>query len=301
LSSREPIGLPVAVEPAERRTIVITGASYGIGRATAQGLARSGKTLVLVARRKDLLAGLASELRAVHPTVEVCVHPADLALVSEVRRVAAEIRSEHPRVDVLINNAGAYFARRTETREGIERTFALNVLAPFLLTIGLREPLRAGAPSRVVMVASAAHEGYHLRLSDLEGRTRYSGFGTYGRSKLALILLAYEFADRWRSDRISVNALHPGFVASRFGRNNPGFVGAFVGTVSKLFGTSVVKGAATSVFAAASPEMEGVTGRYLTNCRIVASSPASYDRASGGAVWEYCAQRTGAPQGSASP
>ncbi|MCI4321926.1 MAG: SDR family NAD(P)-dependent oxidoreductase, partial [Thermoplasmata archaeon] len=176
------------------RTVVITGATSGIGLATAVALRPRVETLVLVGRDPAQLAAVSRSLSSGESGAAIRTHVADLARIADVRRLAAELAAAYPTIDVLVNNAGAYFAQRERTAEGIERTWALNVLAPYLLTRLLHGPLRAAAPSRVVNVASAAHVGAKLDFEDLEAAGRYSGFRTYGRSKLALILLTHEFA-----------------------------------------------------------------------------------------------------------
>jgi|HubBroStandDraft_3_1064219.scaffolds.fasta_scaffold88860_2 retinol dehydrogenase-14 len=271
--------------------VVLTGTSGGIGHATALALAARGRSVVLVARRKERLDRLAEAIQRVAPETHPSVHPADLSLEAEVRRVAQEIRDAHPRIDALVNNAGAWFHRRAETSEGVERTFALNVLAPVLLTELLRPSLRAAAPARVVMVSSAAHLGYDLELDDLEGRRHYRGFSSYGRSKLALILLTHVLAERYRSDGIVVNALHPGFIRSRFGQNNEGIVGGAMWVLTRIAGRSAEYGAREPVRLATAPEGGQVPGQYFVRGRSARSSAPSYDPAVAARLWAQCAAR----------
>ncbi|MCI4324760.1 MAG: SDR family oxidoreductase [Thermoplasmata archaeon] len=277
------------------RTVVVTGATSGIGEATAHALARRVETLVLVGRDAGKLGAVAAALSAEHGGANVRTHVADLSRMVEVRRLAAELRASYPKLEVLVNNAGTYFSRNERTPEGIERTWALNVLSPFLLTRLLRPSLTAAAPSRVVNVASAAHSGARLRFDDLENQRRYSGFSTYGRSKLALILLTHAFAERWGPDHISVNALHPGFVRTRFGQDNRGVTAAVIRLAVRSFGISPERGAETSVFLATAPQVEGRTGEYYVRSRAVRSSRESYDAASGLRLWELCSAQVGLP------
>jgi NAD(P)-dependent dehydrogenase (short-subunit alcohol dehydrogenase family) len=200
-------------------------------------------------------------------------------------------------MDVLINNAGAYYSRNEKTREQIERTLALNVLSPFLLTRLLEPSLAAASPSRVVNVASAAHNGAKLHWDDLDNQRKYSGFATYSRSKLALILLTHELARRWAPRRVAVNALHPGFVRSRFGHNNPGATAAVIRLAGRLFGISPERGAETLVYLATSPQVEGVTGEYFVRRRDVRSSRESYDDAAALRLWDLCSARVGLDPG----
>ena len=281
----------VARVPPRRRTAVISGASSGIGRAIALALADRGWRLGLVASGATRLEAVAAEIRARSPGAAPTVHPADLALQQEVRRVAASLRAEYPVLDALVNDAGAWFHHRAETAEGVERTWALNVLAPTLLTELLRPSLRAAAPSRVVLVSSAAHRGQHLHLDDLEGRAAYRGFTQYGRSKLALILLTHVLDARYREDGISVNALHPGFIRSRFGQNNPGAVGRGMWLLTRLGGRSPAYGARTPVWLVTAPEAAGFHGAYFVRAKPARSSAASYDAAIAEGLWEDCVRR----------
>jgi NAD(P)-dependent dehydrogenase (short-subunit alcohol dehydrogenase family) len=283
---------PAAFVP---RTVVVTGATSGIGEATARALASRVETLVLVGRDSGKLDTLARSVGAEPRAARITTHLADLSLVAEVRRLADELAREYSTLNVLVNNAGAYYSTRGETSEGVERTFALNVLAPFLLTRRLHDRLGTAAPSRVVQVASAAHEGAKLDLDDLEARRKYSGFAAYGRSKLALILLTHEMARRWRDDRIAVNALHPGFVRSGFAQNNRGATAGFIRIAARLFGLSPAKAAETTIYLATSPQVEGTTGEYFSHSRVVRSSRASYNEAAGKRLWELCSEKVGLP------
>jgi NAD(P)-dependent dehydrogenase (short-subunit alcohol dehydrogenase family) len=216
----------------------------------------------------------------------------DLSSLSEVRRLASEIRAEHPRIHVLINNAGAVFARRQQSVDGFELTLALNVLSPFLLTHLLADGLAAAAPARVVNVASDAHRGGRLDFADLEFRRHYSAFGAYSASKLALVLLTYEFARRWSGRGVDVNAVHPGFVRTNFGHNTPGALSMAV-RVFEIFAKTPASGARTPLYAATAPELTGVSGRYFDRCQEVTSSKASQDRGTAARLWEHCLSAVG--------
>jgi NAD(P)-dependent dehydrogenase (short-subunit alcohol dehydrogenase family) len=277
------------------RTAVVTGATRGIGLSIALALRARVTTIVLVGRDPTRIAEAVREVSAAPGTAEVRSHVADLSQLAEVRRLAADLLVAYPQLDVLVNNAGAYFAKRGTTSEGIERTLALNVLSPYLLTRLLHERLRDAGASRVVNVASAAHDGAKLLLDDLDRTEKYSGFGSYGRSKLELILLTHEFARRWAGERIAVNAVHPGFVRSGFGQNNGGAAAAAIWVLSHLFGISPARGAETPVYVATSPQVEGANGEYFDRSRAVRSSPASYDTEGAARLWELCAQRVGLP------
>jgi retinol dehydrogenase-14 len=275
------------------RTVVVTGATSGIGEALARALVGRVETLAVVGRDLRKLDDLAASLTGGPGGTAVGTHLADLANLEQVRRLGAELTARYPRIEVLVNNAGAYFSRFEETVDHHERTFALNVLSPFLLTRLLRPSLGVAAPSRVVNVASAAHNGPKLDLEDLDSRRRYSGFRAYGRSKLALILLTHEFARRWAPDKVSVNALHPGFVRTRFGCNNPGPTAAVIRLLTRVFGISAVRGAETPLYLATSPQVGVASGEYFVRRRAVRSSRDSYDDGVARKLWDVCAAWTG--------
>ncbi len=275
------------------KTCVVTGATSGIGEAAAHHLAAMGAHVVIVGRDPGRCAAAVDAIRAATGNRAAEAIVADLSSLAEVRRLAAELTDRFPRIDVLSNNAGAYFARRHESAEGLEMTWALNVLAPFLLTHLLLGRLEASAPSRVVNTSSAAHERAHLHPDDLDGHPKHAGFRAYGRSKLALNLLTYEFARRLDPNRVTVNAYHPGFVASRFGWNNGAVYRGAIRFLSRTFGVTVEAGADTLVYLASAPEVAGTTGRYFYERREVPTSPQSYDRALAKQVWDVCARETG--------
>jgi len=283
------------------RVCVVTGATSGIGLETARGLAHMGATLALVARDPAKAEAVVRQLQSESGNPRIRAHIADLALLEEVRRLSDELSGSYPKLHVLVNNAGAVFFRREVTREGIERTWALNVLSPFLLTQRLIGRLSESAPARVVNVASAAHEGGHLNLDDPEGLRRYSGFGAYSQSKLALVMWSYGLAERLDGRVVSVNALHPGFVATRFGQNNGGFTGGIVRFLAFLFAIRPKKGARTPIFLASSPAIEGLTGRYYVRERPAASSAESQSPELSRALWAHICRQTGVDPNSPAP
>jgi retinol dehydrogenase 14 len=279
------------------RVAVITGAASGIGREIALGLAARGATTVVVARGTDRAAAAAREIATATGCDRVeSIGVTDLALMSDVRRLASELLDRYPRIHIVVNNAGAYFHRREVTSEGIERTFALNVLAPFLLTSLLAQRLVESAPARVVNIASAAHRGYSLDLSDLQGSQRYAGYRAYGRSKLELILLTREFARRLRGSGVTVNAVHPGFIRSGFGQNNGGGTAFGIRLLARLFARSLAEGADTPLWVATDPTVPGTTGEYFANRRVGGASRRSYDMASARELFQICQKLTGAPE-----
>ena len=260
------------------KVCLVTGATAGIGFATALGLARQGATMVGVGRNRDKCQAVAARIRqeAGNPAVEYM--QADLSAQAEVRRFAEEFQRSYPRLDVLVNNVGAFFMSRRLSADGIELTWALNYLGVYLLTEQLLDTFKASAPSRVVNVSSAMHTSAQLNFDDLQGQRKYSGMKAYGQSKLALVMYTYDLARRLAGTGVTVNALHPGFVASDMYRSSGGFI-KLLGPVINLMAVSPEVGAETSIFVAGSPEVEGVTGKYFVKKQAVASSPASYDSA----------------------
>jgi NAD(P)-dependent dehydrogenase (short-subunit alcohol dehydrogenase family) len=273
------------------RVCVITGATSGIGLITAQRLAAMGARLVLVGRGPARGETALARIKARAPRAEVSVHYADLARLDALRTLAAGLNALS-RIDVLINNAGAMFWRREVTADGLERTFALNHMAYFVLTALLRDKL-ASSPARVVNVASDAHRGARLDFRDLQSARNYSGMRTYSRSKLCNILFTRELARRLAGTGVTANCLHPGFVNSRFGDNNPGVVGVGTRIVKQLFAISPERGAETPVYLASSPAVEGKTGGYYDKCAPSTPSREVQDDAAARRLWEESARIAG--------
>jgi NAD(P)-dependent dehydrogenase (short-subunit alcohol dehydrogenase family) len=273
------------------RMVVLTGATAGVGRVTCERLAAMGASLALVARDRTKAEALAADLqRRGAPTASV--HIADLSRLSELRRVAAELTAL-PRIDVLLNNAGAIFNRRTTTDEGFERTFALNHLAYFVLTNLLLVRLKASAPARVVNVASEAHRGAKLDFADLQTAHGYSGWLAYKRSKLCNILFTRALARRLDDAGVTVNALHPGFVATEFGNNNGGIFRFGLGVAKRVMAIAPTEGAKTPVYLASAPEVALLSGLYFDKCAAREPSAAAQDDRSAEALWRESARLTG--------
>src|SRR5262245_48690463 len=270
---------------------VVTGATSGIGLVTAQALARQNATLIVIARNAERGAATVSRIQQETGNSAVELMVADLSAQDQVRQLAKEIQHRFARLDVLVDNAGAFFARRQLSQDGLEMTFALNHLAYFLLTNLLLDPLRAADSARIVNVSSEAHRRARLDFSDLQVQHRYTGWRAYARSKLANILFTYELARRLAGTGIVANALHPGFVATNFGRNNRSITAAFF-RILQLAAISPEEGAQTIIYLASSPVVKGVTGEYFVKQQVVRSSQASYDRLAAERLWQVSAELT---------
>jgi retinol dehydrogenase 12 len=261
--------------PLDGRVALVTGATNGIGRVTAREFARMGARTLVVARDPARGEAVVREIReATGSTAEVLV--ADLSARADVLRLGAQVRERTGRLDLLVNNAGAIFARREISVDGVEMTFALNHLAYFLLTLELLPVLQGDHEARVVNVSSVAHEAATIDFDDLQGERRYGMWKAYGQSKLANLLFTRELARRLAATRVTVNALHPGAVASGFGRNHPGFFGRLV-ALGAPFLASPERGARTTLHLATSPALRGVTGKYFSNSREKRPSRAARD------------------------
>lgn len=274
------------------KVVLITGATNGIGRVAALELAKMGARVVIVGRSREKTEAVRQEIQAAGGSADSLL--ADLSALDEIRRLAAEFRARYDRLDVLLNNAGAIFARRQTTADGFEMTFALNHLSYFLLTNLLLDVLKASAPARIINVSSDAHRSAQMNFDDLQHEKSYGmgGFQAYGRSKLANVLFTYELARRLAGTGVTANALHPGFVATGFGRNMPGLMNRVMGIMHR-FALTPEQGAQTLIYLASSPEVEGMTGKYFDKNRPVRSSPASYDEAAQKRLWDISEWLTG--------
>jgi NAD(P)-dependent dehydrogenase (short-subunit alcohol dehydrogenase family) len=290
--------------PMSGKVVVITGATSGIGQVAAETLARQGARMVQIARDGGRGEAALTRLREISSAGHT-IHYADLSIIREMKRVAAEIAAAEPRIDVLINNAGAMFGRRQLTEDGLESTFALNHMAYFVLTQGLRDRLIASAPARVVSTASRAHESGTLDLDDLQsekiyresGLVEWMRFGgpaypVYARSKLLNILFTRELARRLAGTGVTANCLHPGFVATRFGDQTGGLISFGIG-IAKRFALTPEQGAETILYLASSPEVAQITGEYFAQCRVATPSKAAQDDAAAARLWEESAKLAG--------
>jgi NAD(P)-dependent dehydrogenase (short-subunit alcohol dehydrogenase family) len=273
-----------------KKLILITGASAGIGEAAAHALAAQGHELILVGRNPAKTEKVAQQIRTKTGNKAIHALVADFVDLEQVRRLAAQVKQKFPPLDVLVNNAGAVFMRRYRTRYGVEKTFLVNHLAHFLLTNLLLDHLRENA--RIVNVSSGSHRNGQLDLNDLNFDRFYSGLAAYGRSKLANVLFTYELARRLGDRKITVNALHPGRVGTDIFKADFSSLGPLVKWVVSLIALTPEQGADNTIFLAASAEMDGVTGKYFVKREAVPSSPLSYDTELARQLWEVSERLT---------
>jgi NAD(P)-dependent dehydrogenase (short-subunit alcohol dehydrogenase family) len=277
------------------KTVLITGGTGGIGKAAAVGVASMGAHVGITgrdrARAEQAAAAIADE--SGNPAVDVFV--ADMSSQAEVRRLADEVLVAYPQLDVLLNNVGGFWAHRHLTADGLEHTFALNHLAPFLLTNLLLERLITSSPARIVTVSSGAHSMGRIDFDDLMGEQDYSGQRAYNQSKLANVMFTYELARRLEGTRVTATALHPGMTNTSFSTEDPHRKMAPIVFVVRPFMKSPKKGADTAVYLASSPEVEGVTGRYFVNHKIKESEQSSYNTVTTAQLWQISADLVGIP------
>jgi NAD(P)-dependent dehydrogenase (short-subunit alcohol dehydrogenase family) len=264
---------------------LITGATSGIGEVTARELARRGMHVVIVGRSAERVAATVARIKQA-TGVEIETLIADLSSQAGVRSVAEAFLQRHRRLDVLINNAGGFFASRQVSADGIELTWALNHMSYFLLTNLLIDTLRASAPARVINVSSDAHRSGVMRWDDLQFTRGYNGWAAYAQSKLANILFSNELARRLEGTGVTSNALHPGFVATRFAHNNGIIWGGLMALMQRLFAITPEEGAQTSIYLATAPEVATISGRYFVKSRETSPAPQAQDMAAAARLWE---------------
>jgi NAD(P)-dependent dehydrogenase (short-subunit alcohol dehydrogenase family) len=267
--------------------VLLTGATRGIGQAAAVEIASQGVEVALVGRDAGRVSAVASEAKATGGGAPVHEHVANLMLMADVRALADEVRASYEYIDVLANNAGAVFASRRETSEGVEQTFALNHLAPFLLTNLLRDRLAGG---RVVTTASGAHKAGHLDLDDLQAGRSYSAMRVYGTSKLCNILFTRELAKR--APELRANCFHPGVVRTGFGKNENGLLRVLT-TIGGPFLRSPQRGARSLVWLALSPEAAALDGAYVYDEKVAQPDTQAQDETLAEGLWERSAQLVG--------
>jgi NAD(P)-dependent dehydrogenase (short-subunit alcohol dehydrogenase family) len=277
------------------KTVLITGGTGGIGKAAAIALASLGARVGITGRDRVRAELAAAEVRheSGNPAVDVFV--ADLSSQAEVRRMAGEVLAAYPRLDVLLNNVGGFWAHRHVTADGLEHTFALNHLAPFLLTSLLLERLKASAPARIVTVSSGAQSMGRIDFDDLMGEGKYSGQRAYNQSKLANVMFTYELARRLEGSGVTATVLHPGVTSTGFGAEDTARGWGPIIAVMRPFMKKPEQGAETSVYLASSPEAEGLTGQYFANRTPRQSHKTSYDSATTARLWQVSADLVGVP------
>lgn len=275
------------------KVCLVTGATSGIGLATALALAQQGATVVLVGRNRARGAAAVDRIRAEAGGTDARFFPADLSVQAEVRALAREFKAHYPRLDVLINNAGAFFHHRQESAEGIEMTWALNVLSPFLLTRLLQDRLAASAPARVLFLSSFVQRWGRVHFDDLQGKPRYNRVRAYSQSKLAVIMLSNEFARRSAGTGVTVNALDPGFVSTGIISGHGGWPWLLFQSLANLVAITPDQSAQTGLYLASSPDIEATSGRYFRRGNPIVSSTADGDVVAARRLWQVCLEMTG--------
>jgi NAD(P)-dependent dehydrogenase (short-subunit alcohol dehydrogenase family) len=268
------------------KIVMITGANSGIGKETARVLADRGATIIMICRNKERGETALRELKEKTGSDKIELYLADLTEPDTIHDVVDKFKENHSRLDVLINNAGLTINEREITSLGYERTFATNHLGHFLLTQLLLDILKQSKPSRIVNVSSAVHTTANLKFNDINQKKHYRGYLAYANSKLANLLFTYELARRLEETGVTVNALHPGFVRTNFGKGGRNWILKAIFKFARIFAISVEKGAKTSIYLASSPEVEDVTGKYFVKCKPVRSSNASYDLEAQKRLWQ---------------
>ena len=267
------------------KVCLVTGATDGIGKVSARVLAEKGAKVIIVGRNPEKSATVLAELKSSSGNENIDLLMADLAVMQEVRDLAEQVISHYDRLDILLNNAGGYFAKHELTSDGLERTFALNHMSYFLLTNKLMELLKSSAPARIVNVSSDAHYGVDMDFENLNGEQEYKAWKAYQKSKLANVLFTYELLKKVPAD-ITVNCLHPGFVATNFGHNNGGFIGPVLKIAQRISAIDPEEGAKTSTFLCSAPEVKGVSGKYFYKCQPKTSSRESRNMDTGKRLWQ---------------
>jgi NAD(P)-dependent dehydrogenase (short-subunit alcohol dehydrogenase family) len=274
------------------KTIVITGATSGIGEIAAIHLAEQGARIVFTARDKKRADATLAKLNKANGGSEHLVHMADLSLLADQKRVAGELAAE-PQIDVLVNNAGAIFNKRGETADGLEKTFALNHLSYFTITRLLLDKLKATPGARIIAVASNAHRGARLDFDDLQSKHGYAGFRVYSKSKLCNILFTRALAKRLAGTGVTANSLHPGFVATRFGDQSGGLMQRLVAIAKPVGAISPEEGAKTIIYLASSPDVALVSGEYFYECKVATPTKEAQNDEDAERLWKVSAEIAG--------
>jgi NAD(P)-dependent dehydrogenase (short-subunit alcohol dehydrogenase family) len=268
------------------KIVMITGANSGIGKETARVLAERGASIIMICRNQERGEAALKELRKETGSDKIELFLADLTKPDTIHKAVDKFKEKYDRLDVLINNAGLTLNERIITSAGYEKTFTTNHLGHFLLTHLLLDTLKQSSPSRIVNVSSAVHATANLKFNDINQKKHYRGYLAYANSKLANLLFTYELARKLEGTGVTVNALHPGFVRTNFGKEGRNWFFKALFAIARIFAISVEKGAKTSIYLASSPEVENVNGKYFVRCKLVKSSDESYDLESQKRLWE---------------
>ncbi len=269
----------------KNKTVLITGATAGIGKATAEALAKQGATVVIFARNKNKAEEVIAELKSKTGNQNISFIEMDLDSLDSVKKGAKEFQSKFSKLDVLINNAGITLDKRQITKDGFERTLQVNYLSVFLLSQLLINELKASGSGRIVNVTSGGQMMGKVEFDNLQGEKKYSGTPIYCNAKLMMVQFTYELAERLKNSGITVNTLHPGIVVSEFGKGTSDGITGFIVKHLRFLMIPTEKGAETSVYLASSPEVAGVSGKYFVKKKAVPSSKKSYDMAIQKKLW----------------
>jgi retinol dehydrogenase 14 len=275
------------------KVVLVTGGTGGIGKATAIGLATIGARVGITGRDLARAEQAAADIRSASGNLAVDPFAADLSSQTEVRRLAVNVLDAYPRLDVLINNVGGFWAHRHQTVDGLEHTFALNHLAPFLFTNLLLDRLKASAPARVITVSSGAQAAGRIDFDDLQGTRNYSGQRAYSQSKLANIMFTNELARRVAGTGVTATAVHPGVVRTNFGAEDQAWFFAIISRVVRPLLKTPAQGAQTAIYLASSPDMDGVTGQFFVNCKPKTANKVAYDTDMTRRLWRVSADLVG--------
>jgi NAD(P)-dependent dehydrogenase (short-subunit alcohol dehydrogenase family) len=268
------------------KIVLVSGATNGIGKVTAFELAKMGATVVLVGRNPQKTESVRQEMESgLQGSGKLDSIIADLSSLAGMRSAAETFLAKYDHLDVLVNNAGGFFSNRLESADGFEMTFALNHLNYFYLTGLLLDVLKRSAPARIVNVSSVAHYGWHINFNDLQREKTYSGWQVYSESKLMNIYFTRELAKRLQGSSLTVNALHPGFVATDFG-NGKGLYASVIALGKRFMAITPQEGARTSIYLASSPEVQGISGKYFSRCHERRPSKAAMQDKPARRLWE---------------
>jgi NAD(P)-dependent dehydrogenase (short-subunit alcohol dehydrogenase family) len=267
------------------KVCVVTGSNSGIGKETALALAEMGATVVMVVRNQEKGQKALEEIEAKTGNRSVSLMVCDMSSMASIRVFASDLKKRYDHLDVLVNNAGAEFVKRQLTAEGFEQTFAVDYLAPFLLTHELLDLLKAGAPSRIINVSSGLAKNGKVDFDDLQNERNYKGMQAYSNAKLMLMMFTYELSRRLAGTGVTVNVLMPGFVATNLGKNSGSLGSAIMFTMVRPMQISAKKGAETSVYLATADEVKDVSGKCFSKKKEIETCPVSYDQKAQQRLW----------------